>query len=185
MLIVMAGLPGTGKSTVARRLSQILRAPVLDKDAIRAALFRPEDIEYSRQQDDLCVEIALQVAAFLLRRRQNRPVILDGRTFSRSEDVTHLLDAAQTMSAQVVFIECVCSEETALQRLEQDQMTGTHPAKNRGIALYRHLRATADPLTTPHLSVNTEEPLDDVITACLAYLDHLSGGVTTWVDRER
>ena len=185
MLIVMAGLPGTGKSTVARRLSQILQAPVLDKDAIRAALFRPEDIEYSRQQDDLCVEIALQVAAFLLRRRQNRPVILDGRTFSRSEDVTRLLDAAQAMSAQVVFIECICSEETALQRLEQDQITGTHPAKNRGIALYRHLRATADPLTTPHLTVNTEEPLDDVITACLAYLDHLSEGATTWGHRER
>lgn len=173
MLIVMAGLPGTGKSTVAQRLGEVLHAPVLNKDVIRAALFQPEDIEYSREQDNFCMEIALQVAAFLLQRRKTRPVILDGRTFSRPEDVTHLLEAARAMSTQVAFIECVCSDETALSRLERDQMTGAHSAKNRGAALYRRIQATAVPLTIPHLTVNTEAPLDEVVTACLTYLGQI------------
>ena len=39
MIVIMAGLPGTGKSTLARALAQRLAGAVLDKDEIRAALF--------------------------------------------------------------------------------------------------------------------------------------------------
>jgi predicted kinase len=43
----MAGLPGTGKSTLARVLANDLGGVVLDKDVIRAALFPAALIEYS------------------------------------------------------------------------------------------------------------------------------------------
>lgn len=64
----MAGLPGTGKSTVARGLAKKTAGCVLSKDEIRAALFAPDDIEYSTAQDDFCMEIMLQAASFLFRR---------------------------------------------------------------------------------------------------------------------
>src|SRR5258708_1848329 len=66
MIVIMAGLPGTGKSTLARALSQCLPAAVLDKDSIRASLFQPAYVEYSRLQDDFCQEIMLQTAGYLL-----------------------------------------------------------------------------------------------------------------------
>ena len=73
MIVIMAGLPGTGKSTLARALAQRLPGAVLDKDAIRAALFQPAYVEYSPAQDDFCQEIMLQTAAYLLAKACRTP----------------------------------------------------------------------------------------------------------------
>jgi len=171
----MAGLPGTGKSTLARALVGALRtqgtkALILDKDQVRASLFQPEDVVYSQEQDDLCVDIMLQVAGHLLRHAPDRTIILDGRTFSRRDQVETVVRAATDLAVPLVFIECRCSEATAIRRLARDRARRTHPATNRGADLYRRVRAQADPLTIPHVVVDTEEPLADNVNACLTHL---------------
>ncbi len=80
-LVIMAGLPGTGKSTIAASLAAQLGGVVLDKDAVRAALFSGPWLEYSREQDDFCVEMLLQSAGFFIK-APPRFVFIDGRTFS-------------------------------------------------------------------------------------------------------
>ena len=40
VVVQMHGMPGSGKSTVARELGQRIAAVVLDKDVIKAALLR-------------------------------------------------------------------------------------------------------------------------------------------------
>ena len=79
----MAGLPGTGKSTLARALADRTGGAVLSKDEIRAALFPPADIEFSTEQDDFCMEVMLMTAERLLQKNPRRMVFLDGRPFSR------------------------------------------------------------------------------------------------------
>src|SRR5712691_4012505 len=90
MLIAMAGLPGTGKSTLGRLLAGVCAATVLDKDTIRAALFPIHLIEYSTRQDDFCMSIMFQVASYMKRNNPSLNVILDGRTFSRRYQVAAL-----------------------------------------------------------------------------------------------
>lgn len=177
MLLAMAGLPGTGKSTLARAVVAALQqrrqdAYILDKDAVRAALFPPGTIAYAREQDDLCVDIMLQVATYLLRERPARTVILDGRTFSRHDQVATVVQAAAAIPARLCFVECVCAEATALARLERDLADQHHPAENRDLDLYRRIKASAQPLEAPyHLIVDTAQPAADAAAEVLAYIE--------------
>ena len=62
MIILMAGLPGTGKSTLARQLASRTSGRVLSKDEIRHTIFADHEIEYSSRQDDFCQQLRLQAA---------------------------------------------------------------------------------------------------------------------------
>jgi predicted kinase len=168
-LIVMAGLPGTGKSTVARALEKALPAVVLDKDRIRAALFPPPEIEYSTKQDDFCMRIMLQVAEYLLQGPGKR-VILDGRTFSSRYQIDAVRGFAQRLRIPCRVIECVCADRTARKRLERDLNEGRHPATNRTYKMYLGVKAHFEPIAEPKLVVNTDDPLEFCVQRALEYI---------------
>ena len=80
--VMFAGLPGTGKSTLARALAERLGAAILDKDRVRGALFPGALTDYSAEQDQLCMRAMLEAAAYLTERRRVEYIFFDGRTFS-------------------------------------------------------------------------------------------------------
>jgi predicted kinase len=168
MIVLMAGLPGAGKSTLARALAPHCHGVVLDKDEIRSALFPPAYLEYSAVQDDFCQSLMFETAAYLLARHPNLRVLLDGRTFSRAYQLQNALTAASRLSTSCRLIECVCDEETARLRLERTR--ASHPAQNRTYELYKKLQSEFDPIPAPKLVVNTNSPLEDCVAAALLYL---------------
>jgi adenylylsulfate kinase len=173
----MAGLPGTGKSSIARALAAQMGGAVLDKDPIRAALFPPAEIEYSATQDDFCVAIMLQVADYLFRKDADKIVILDGRPFAKRYQRAELGRFSEAHGIPLRIIECVCSEQTARARLERDVAAATHLAGNRDVALYQAVKAGFEPIEEPRLVVNTDQDLATCVALCLAYL-HDQTGVT-------
>lgn len=170
MLVMLAGLPGTGKSTVARALAREVGGVVLDKDQVRAALFPPERIEYSTEQDDFCVGVMLQAAAYLLARNPAETVLLDGRTFSRARQVEQVEQFAARLATPLAVIECVCDDQTARRRLEGDLAGGAHLAGNRDYRLYQAIKARFEPIREPKLLLDTDAPTDVCVAACLDYL---------------
>lgn len=176
MLILMAGLPGTGKSTLSRALADRCGGLVLDKDAIRAALFPPEHIEYSREQDDFCQRIMLETSQFMLARNRDLKIFLDGRPFSRRYQRDEVREAANRLPTPLAIIECICSEKAALERLARDRETGAHLAANRSETLYGEIKAAFEALSEPRLTVNTDRPLPDCLRQADAYLARISIG---------
>ncbi len=171
MLIAMAGLPGSGKSTIAACLEKELDAVVLDKDRVRAVLFPPRVLDYSAVQDDISMAALFQAAAAILRARPQQVVILDGRTFVRPGQVQSLLDLAASVQEQPRIIQCVCDDAVAFDRLARDLAEGRHPARNRTSALYQALKAETVPIPIPHLRIDTGRlPLEDCVRQCLSYL---------------
>jgi predicted kinase len=156
VLIAMAGLPASGKSTLAACLAQELRAVVLDKDLVRAALFPAPVLDYSAVQDDIAMAAIYQAAAEILRAEPQRVVILDGRTFVLPNQLQPVLELCSSVGEQEArIIECVCDDAIARQRLEKDLAERKHPARNRTYGLYHSMKAKAVPLTVPHLVVDT------------------------------
>jgi adenylylsulfate kinase len=170
MIVIMAGLPGSGKSTLARAIARRLPGTVLDKDAIRAALFEPEHIEYSQAQDDFCQEIMLQTAGYLLRQDPAVNILLDGRTFSRRYQREQVFAFCRQWRVSVSTLECVCAEETALKRLEEAVARNSHLAANRTAELYRRIRTAWEPIDSPKFVVNTDAELQSCVEQALRYL---------------
>jgi predicted kinase len=166
----MAGLPGSGKSTLARELAARTAGAVLGKDAIRTALFAPADIEYSREQDDFCQQVMLETAAYLIRGNPNRDIFLDGRPFSRLYQIEQAVGVAEALDQPWRILECVCTDESARRRIEQQSASGQHPAQNRDYALYLRVKAQFDEITFPKTVINTDEPVQSCIEFALRAL---------------
>lgn len=154
MLILMAGLPGTGKTTLARQFAERLNAAILSKDTVRHALFSPELVEYSTEQDDFVVDLLLQAAEHIWRRRPDQVIVLDGRTFSRASQRAHVIGFADKQHQRWRIVECVCSDEMARRRLQQPD--GDHPAGNRTPELYEEVKRRWEPIEEPKLVVRTD-----------------------------
>ena len=170
MIVLLAGLPGTGKSTLAHALAERLHGVILSKDSIRHALFAPPDVEYSTAQDDFVLQIMLETAVWIVRKDPARVILLDGRTFSRRYQVDLVLNAAQELHQPWRILECVCSDETARSRLETQSVAGDHPAGNRNFNLYLEVKARFEPITLPKTVIDTDRPLDDCLQKALAVL---------------
>jgi len=167
MLILMAGLPGTGKSTLSRAMAEELSGTVLDKDVIRAALFPPADIEYSTEQDEFIMRVMLKAAGYILRKDPMRQVFLDGRTFSRRYQLDRATGYAEAIGQPWRIIECVCSEESARNRLAED---ASHLAANRTFSLYLEVKARFEQITLPKAVIDTDRPLQECVKAAKAGL---------------
>jgi predicted kinase len=166
--VLFAGLPGTGKSTLARVMAQRLGAAVLDKDRVRGALFPGELTDFSPEQDQLCMRAMVEAAVYLTERRRVQYIFFDGRTFSKQTQIEEVLRAAEGAGARWRILLVTCADEIAEGRLAVHDPG--HPAQNRDPALYRRIKRGFEPILQPKLEVDTTLGIDTQLEAIEGYL---------------
>ncbi len=165
-LILVGGLPGTGKSTLAEGLGRALGCPVFAKDWLEAALWRSG---VGREQNSgwAGYELLSTLAEGQLRLGQS--ALLDcvaGREVLRSR----WRALAAQYGAAFRPIECVCADLT----LHQSRLAG----RQRGIPDWYELdwaeverdRAIYEPWETDRLVLDMTTSLDQNCLTALAYV---------------
>jgi predicted kinase len=166
--VLFAGLPGTGKSTLAKALAERLSVAILDKDRVRAALFPGPLTDYTTEQDELCLRAMEQAAAYLTERNRAAWIFFDGRTFSTAGQIDDVLRAAQRAGAGWRVLHLICDDAVAEQRLAGG--SPDHPARNRDPGLYRAIKRRFEPIVEPHLVIDTTGGVEGQLAAAEQYL---------------
>jgi predicted kinase len=166
--VLFAGLPGTGKSTLARALAGRLGAAILDKDRVRSALFPDALTDYTIQQDQLCMHAMLEAAAYLTGRRRVDYIFFDGRTFSTRAQMEEVLLAAGRARARWRILHLTCADAVAEERLARHDPG--HPAQNRDSSLYRTIKQRFEPILHANLEVDTTLGIESALGVVEAYL---------------
>lgn len=166
-MVVLCGLPGAGKSTLARRLADRLPdARVIDKDEVRHALFAPCD--YTAAERDVTFAAMLDAASYHLGR--GRTVLFDGLTFSRRSEVAAAVAVADDSSAFSAVIVCDVPLSVAIERCERDTAAGTHLAENRDADLVRRVAAEMQEPDGAYLTLRMTDPIESLVEHALDYV---------------
>ncbi len=168
-VIVLVGLPGAGKSTLAEALARRLPdARILDKDRVRHALFDPCD--YTSAERDVVFAAMLDAARYHLGR--DRIVIFDGLTFSRRSQVAAAEAVAHDAGGFVAVIVCDVPLEVAIARCEAG---GDHLAANRDGELVRRVAAEREEPSDQYLTLDMTRDPAELVDQALSYVEEVAG----------
>ncbi len=170
-LVVFAGLPGTGKTSLARTVARELHAMYLDKDTIKdTAIAVGRELKLERAAEfsgPLSYELMVGLARDNL--TLGLSVVLDSpagyRTFR--EQVEQL---ARSAKADLKLIECICTNEGLLRDRIENRGQDLPEYRTRDWETYQRDRAQFERLAGPRLIVDTAEPLQLNVRKVLNYL---------------
>jgi predicted kinase len=157
----MAGVPGSGKSALARVIGRRTGAVVIDKDVLKTAALDAGVEE--EQAGPAAYEAFFALADHLL--GQGLSVVLDSPSFY---DTIPAKGAATAAERQVpyYFIECICPDEAELaRRLRERPRLKSNPGEE---VLELGHRTVAPP--GPYLRVDSTQPIERCLELALDYL---------------
>ena len=166
VLIVVGGLPGTGKSTLADGLAERLAIPVFNKDRIEASLRRDGDTA-DRDSWRVAENLLTTLAGEQLRRRQS--AILD--TVARTPESRATWRAlAATAGERFRLIECVCSDRPLHQARLEGRVRGIPGWNELSWSDVEQVRARSAPWPDEHLVVDAVRPVAANLEVAMAYV---------------
>lgn len=157
VLILMSGLPGSGKSYLSERLAVELSAVVIESDGVRKALF-PQPT-YSARESAVVHRTCQQTMRWLL--SEGVRVIFDATNlveFQR-EILYHL---AERSGAKLLIIRVVAPEEVIRERLVR-RSADAQSASDADWRIYQRMSGREQTIRRPHLCIDTSEDIDAAV----------------------
>ncbi len=148
LLIAMAGLPGTGKSTCADLIARHLHGPVVDKDDL-LELVRHSSIEDELEQGRLAYDLVFSLAS---RQLANDTSVIVDTCLAFAWLRTKLADITAGHNATMLVVHCICADDITRQRIAARASALPH----RNLAEYDRLQRIFEEFAaTPDVTVDT------------------------------
>lgn len=157
VLIMMSGLPGSGKSYLSERLAQELPAIVIESDRVRKVLF-PQST-YSAQESAIVHRTCQELIRRLLRKGVR--VIFDATNLVEFQR-EFLYSLAERSGAHLLIVRTVAPEPIIKERLEQRKAKG-NSISDADWQIYRRMSQREQKIHRPHLCIDTSQDIEEAI----------------------
>lgn len=148
---MLSGLPGDGKSYLARRIAEACGAEIVESDAVRLRLageprFTPAE---NRRVFDVCHALIERLLG------EGRSVIMDATNLVETHRRT-VYDIADRTGAHLIVVRVTAPDSVARGRLRE------RAARGEGLAdwaVRQRMRRTREPIRRPHRRVDTSKDI--------------------------
>jgi predicted kinase len=169
LIVALMGLPGAGKSTVARVLERELGLRRVCRDAIRHAMFpRCEYSFVEKRAAFRTVLLAVEINCLL-----GESSVIDGMTFSRREDYDQVVALADAHGFDILPLLIDCPPVLARERIARDLVSGDllgmgHVAEDREPELVDLVARRFDTPPAAAIRIDATRPMAEVCRAAVA-----------------
>ncbi len=146
MLIIICGLPGSGKSFFARRLSMALDAYLVSSDIVRKAIEAKGRYVFDDELD-VYEEMATETGRAV---RDGKDVVVEA-TFYRKEMRDMFSMLARLLHQKEVFIRIVSHEDLIRERLSRPR-----PDSRADFSIYKQLKGQYEDLEGDHMVIESK-----------------------------
>ncbi len=151
MLVLVCGLPATGKSNLGRNLARKLKAQVLNTDVVRKDLIKKP--AYTDDEKELVYKVTFLIARYLILNRRN--VVIDG-TFYKKRLRERVRKIATMTHTKYRIVECTCPEDLIRERMAR-RAQRKHSLSDADFDVYEKIKSEFEPIEEDHIVVETNQ----------------------------
>lgn len=165
MVIIVFGLPGSGKSYLASRLAMHLDAEYVNSDELRMHMLQERN--YTEAEKQRVYDAMLSRMSDALKGK--KPIVLDA-TFYKESIRSRFEQAAATFNQSIIYIEVTAPED-----IIKDRLNTPRAYSEADYDVYLKLKKSAEPLTSDHLVlVSTNNNIVSMLHEAVNYIETLS-----------
>ena len=158
-LVIVSGLPGTGKSYFSRKLAERLPSAVIESDALRKQLFPTPT--YSAEESHRLFNACHRLIEELL--GKGVPVILDATNLVEHHREP-LYRIARRLGAKLIIVRVEAPRELVRQRLQsRAEGINREDKSDAGWSIYQRMRTRVERISRNYFAVDTSRDITPVI----------------------